>query len=283
MCGASNVAVGAWIVTSLLAIAASLCAQNTKEDAREIIRKSVELDQANWRRAPDYTWTVRRTERRLASDGKVKSEKRESWETVILYGEPHRRFTERNNKPLSSDESRKQQEKLDQEIAQLRDETPQRKQHRLAAEEKQRQKDREFLLEIPDVYNLRIEREDKFEGRPVWVISANPKQGYHPKNSDARDLLKIKGTVWVDKAEYQWVRIEAETIDTLTWGLFIGRINPGARLIFDQTRVNDEIWLPKRSFVSGSGRLIGKKIVMEEEIVWSNFRKFSVESNIKVD
>ena len=49
---------------------------------------------------------------------------------------------------------RKQQEKLDKEVARLRDETPQQKQRRLANEEKERQKDREFLLEIPDLYNL---------------------------------------------------------------------------------------------------------------------------------
>ena len=263
----------------LLAMAPALLAQ----DAREIVRKSVELDQANWRRAQDYTWTARRVERRLDSDGRVKSQKSEAWETVILYGEPHRKFTERNSKALPADEQRKQQEKLDKEVAKLRDETPQQKQHRLAAEAKEREKDREFLLEIPEVYNLKIEREDQIEGRPVWVISATPKQGYRPKRSDAKDLLKIRGTLWVDKAEYQWVRVEAETIDTISFGIFIGRISPGAKLRIDQTRVNDEIWLPKRSFISGIGRIIGKKIVADEEVTWSNFRKFRVESNIVVD
>ncbi|HEY3838454.1 MAG TPA: hypothetical protein VGL72_17865 [Bryobacteraceae bacterium] len=258
----------------------ALFGQAPPESAREIVRKTVERDQANWRRAPDYTWTVNRVERRLESDGKIKSEKKEAWETVILYGEPHRRFTVRNSKPLTPDEQRKEQAKLDQEVAKLRDETPQQKQRRLAAEARERQKEREFLLEIPDAYNLKIERDDKVEGRPVWVISATPKSNYRPKRSDGKDLLKVKGTLWIDKAEYQWVRVEAETIATLTWGLFIGRINPGARLVFDQTRVNDEIWLPKRSFVSGSGRLIGKKIALQEEVVWSNFRKFHVESNI---
>jgi hypothetical protein len=266
-----------------LALAVVAFGQSSPEQARDIVRKSVERDQANWRRAPDYTWTVNRVERRLDSGGQVKSEKKEAWDTVILYGEPHRRFTERNSKPLSTDESRKEQQKVDQEVAKLRDETPQRKQRRLAAEEKQRLKDREFLLEVPDAYNLRILREDKVEGRPVWVISATPKADYHPKHSDAKDLLKVKATLWIDKAEYQWVRIEAETIGTITWGIFIGRIDTGARLVFNQTRVNDEVWLPKRSVVSGSGRLVGKKIVMQEEIVWSNFRKFRVESNIVVE
>jgi hypothetical protein len=256
-----------------------LCAQ----DAREIVRKSVEHDQANWLRGKDYTWNVKRVERRLELGGNVKSEKREAWETVILYGEPHRRFTERNSKPLSADELRKQQEKMDKEVARLRDETPQQKQRRLAQEEKTRQKDREFLLEIPDLYDLRIARDDKIEGRDVWVISATPKPGYRPKHSDAKDLLKIKGTLWIDKAEYQWVRVEAETIGTLSWGFFIARINPGARLVFEQTRVNDEIWLPKHSLVSGALRIVGKKIAAEEELTWSNFRKFRVDSNIIVD
>jgi hypothetical protein len=250
------------------------------QDAREIVRKSVEHDQTNWRRARDYTWTVHRVER---TGEKKKSEKRESWETVILYGQPHRRFTERNSKLLTADELRKQQEKLDKEIAKLRDETPQRKQQRIADEEKNRQKDREFLLEIPEIYNLRIEREDTFEGRAVWVIAADPKPGYRPKHSDAKELLKIKGRLWIDKAEYQWVRVEAESIGTITWGFFIARIHPGAKLTFEQTRVNDEIWLPKYSFVTGEGRIMGKKVAIEEEVKWSNFRKFRVESNIVVD
>jgi hypothetical protein len=87
--------------------------------------------------------------------------------------------------------------------------------------------------------------------------------------------------VWIDKAEYQWVRIEAETIDTISVGLFLARLNPGAKLVFEQTRVNNEIWLPKREVVSGSGRLgLLKKLSLEDDLTWSNFRKFQVDSRI---
>ncbi len=260
----------------MASLPAALCAQ----DAREIVRKSVELDQSNARRARDYTWTGQRVERHLDDSGKVKSQKRESWETIILYGEPYRKYTERNSRPLSANELRKQQEKLDKEVAKLRDETPGQKQRRLANEERERQKDRAFLLEIPDLYDLRIDREDEIEGRPVWVISATPKRGYKAKTSDGRNLLKIKATLWIDKAEYQWVRVEAETIGTLTWGFFIGRVSPGAKLYFEQTRINDEVWLPKRQIVSGTAHIIGKKFAGDEEVTWSNYRKFRVESNI---
>jgi hypothetical protein len=39
--------------------------------------------------------------------------------------------------------------------------------------------------------------------------------------------------------------------------------------------------LPKREVVSGSGRLgLLKKVAVEQELTWSNYRKFQVDSKI---
>lgn len=250
------------------------------EDAAAIVRKSVELDQANWAQAKDYTWSGRHVVKHLNADGGVASEKTETWETVILYGEPHRKFTSRNSKPLTPGEQGKEQEKLDKEVEKLRDETPAHREKRLAGREKQRRKDREFLREIPDLYILKLEREDLIDGHPAWVISATPRPGYVPKRADAKPLLKIRGRIWIDKSEYQWVRVEAETTDTISFGLFIARLSAGATLLFEQTRINDEIWLPKHEVTRGEGRFMGKKIAQEDDFTWSNFHKFRVDSGI---
>jgi len=251
------------------------------QDAREIVRKSVELDQANWLRMKDYTWIARETERHLDARGRVKSQDSKSWETVILYGEPHRRVLERDGKPLSSGEQQKEQQKLDQAVAKLERESPAQHERRLAEYTKQREKDREFLEEIPDLYNFRLEGEETVDGHAAWVISAVPRLDYHPRHSDAKALLKIRGKIWIDQAEYQWVRLEAETTATISYGLFIARLNPGAKLYFEQTRVNDEVWLPKREVTSGSGRVgLLKKIALEQELTWNNYRKFQVDSKI---
>jgi hypothetical protein len=251
------------------------------QDAREILRKSVDLDQANWLRMKDYTWIGHRAERHLDSSGNVKSTDTRAWETVILYGEPHRRMLEHNGQPLPPDEQRKEQQKLDKSVAKLERETSGERRHRLSDYEKRRQKERDFLHEVPDLYDLRLEGEEKVDGHDVWVIAATPKAGYQPKHRDAKPLLKIKGKLWIDKAEYQWVRLEAETTDTISFGIFVARLNPGAKLVFEQTRVNDEVWLPKHEFVRGSGRLgLLKKIALEEEVTWSNYRKFQVDSKV---
>lgn len=251
------------------------------QDAREIVRKSVELDQANWLSMKNYTWTAKETEKHLGSDGRVKSEESKRWETVILYGEPFRRMLERNSKPLSPGEQRKEQDNLDKKVAKLERESPDDRARRLAKQEKEREKQREFLREIPDMYNFHIEREDKVDGRGVWVISATPRTDYKPRHWQAKPLLKIKATLWIDKAEYQWVRLEAETIDTISFGLFLARLSPGSKLVFEQSRVNDEVWLPKREWVRGAARLgLIKKLSMEQEVTWSNFRKFQAESKV---
>jgi hypothetical protein len=264
-----------------LTVAAISIGAVSAQDPREIVRKSVELDQVNWLRMKDYTWIAHDTERNLDSSGAVKSEKKQTWETLVLYGEPHRRMLERDGKPLPPDEQRKEQAKLDKIAATLEHETPEQRQRRVTDYEKKRQKDRDFLREVTDLYDFHLEGEQQVDGHDVWVITATPKAGYQPKRRDAKPLLKIRGKIWIDKAEYQWVRLEAETMETITYGLFIARLNPGAKLVFEQTRVNDEIWLPKHESVSGSGRLgLLKKIAMQQELIWSDYRKFQVESKV---
>jgi len=251
------------------------------EDARAIIQKSVDLDQLNWLRMKDYTWIARETERSLDGSGRVKSESSSEWETVVVYGEPHRRMLKRDNAPLSPDQQRREQEKLDKAVAKLERETPEQRERRAAKEEKEREEDRKFLREIPDLYDFHLDGEQKIDGLDTWMITATPKPGYRVKRGDAAPLLKIRGKLWIDKAEYQWVRVEAETTATISWGLFLARLHPGAKLVFEQTRVNDEIWLPRREFVTGAARLgLVKNIAMEQELIWKSYRKFQVESKI---
>jgi hypothetical protein len=251
------------------------------QDAKDIVRKSIDLDQANWVRMKDYTWIARETERSVDSGGKVKSEKSETWETVVLYGEPHRRLLERDGRPLPESDQRKEQAKLDKAVAKLEQETAAQRAHREAEYEKRREKDREFLRDIPDLFDFKLLADEKIDGHEVWVISATPRAGAQPKHGDAKPLLKIKAKLWIDKAEYQWVRVEAETTATISFGLFIARLNPGAKLLFEQTRVNDEVWLPKRELVGGAVRVgLVKKFGGEQEITWSGYRKFQVDSRV---
>jgi len=250
-------------------------------DPREIVRKSVELDQNNWLRMKDYTWISRENTRRLDSAGDVKSTEGQGWETIFLFGKPYRKLVERNGQSLSADERHKEQVKIDQATEKLERESSGDRQRRIAKYAKQREKDREFLREVPDAFDLQLLGARKIDGRDTWEISARPKPGYQAKHGDAKAFAKIEGKIWIDQSESQWVRIEAKTIETISWGLCLMRLDPGATLLFEQTRVNDEMWLPKRELLTGSGRIVLlKQLFEQQETTWSDYRKFHVESNV---
>ena len=260
---------------------ATLAVAVSGQDPREIVKKSVELDQVNWMRMKDYTWIARTDERHFDSHGNMTSEEKLAWETIPIDGRPFRRILERNGQTLSPEQQRKQQEKFDKNTAKVEHESADQREHRLAEDEKERRRGREFLREIPDAYDLKLEGEARIDGQDTWVISGTPRAGYQPHSRDAKALTKVRGKLWVDKATYQWVRVEAETTGTISFGLFLAWLNPGARLVFEQVRVNDEVWLPRRVYVKGSGRVgLLKRIAMDQEITWNNYRKFEVDSKV---
>ncbi len=268
-----------WTLLALIPLAAAWA-----EDPRELVRLSIAQDQLDWVRMKDYTWQARSVERHFDSHGKVESTKRETWETLILDGQPHRLMVERDGKPLTPDEQRNEHKKLDQAVKKLSSETPAEKQRRLQDTETTRKREFAFLSEIPDLFDLRLEGESTVDGRPVWVVSGTPRAGTRPKSRDAKMLLKVRGRMWIDKATHQWAKVEVETTDTISWGVFLARLNAGARLTFEQTEVNSELWLPKRLFLSGTGRVgLVKRLSEDQEIQWSNYRKFSVDSKVVTD
>jgi hypothetical protein len=251
------------------------------QDPHELVRRSIARDQLDWVRMKDYTWQAHSTEKHLDSHGKVVSTKRETWETLMLDGQPYRRTLERDGKPLSPEEQRSEQKRLDRETRRLSSETPAEKQRRLEEAEKRRRREFAFLSEILELFDLLLDGETTVDGRSVWVVSGAPRPGAKAKSGDAKMLLKLRGRMWIDKATYQWARVEAETTDTISWGLFLARLNSGSKMTFEQTEVNSELWFPKRLLLTGSGRVgLIKRIALDEEIEWSNYRKFSVDSKI---
>lgn len=253
------------------------------QDPRELVRRSIAQDQLDWLRMKDYTWQAVSAERHFDPHGKVESTKREKWETLVLDGQPQRRMLERDGKPLGPEEAQNQQHRLDEASRKLAAETPAERQRRLEESEKRRKREFAFLSEIPDLFDLRLEGESTVNGRPVWVVSGSPRPGAQPKSRDARMLLKVRGRLWIDKASYQWAKVEAQTTGTIAWGLFLARLNPGASLVFEQMPVSDALWLPKRLYMTGSGRIgLLKRLAEDEEVEWSNYRKFSVDSKVLI-
>jgi hypothetical protein len=118
-------------------------------------------------------------------------------------------------------------------------------------------------------------------GQDTWVIQAEPRVGYRPKLDGAKYFAKVHGKVWIDKATYQWVKADAESIDTISFGVVLFRLSKGSRLQFEETRVNDEIWMPKLQHITAGGRVgIFFKASIDRTVTYENYRKFQSDSRV---
>ena len=263
----------------LLAAFAAICAA---QDAREIVRRSVALDDRNSRLQRDYTFIERQEFRELDARSAVKRRDIKSFDVTVLEGSPYRRLIARGDKPLPPAEEAAEQEKLRKSIEQRREESPAGTRKRLAEWERHRRRVRDGMNEIPDAFDLKLTGEERLDGREVWVIDAAPRRGYRARSGMiARFFPKMRGRFWIDKQDYQWVKVDAEVLDTISFGLLLARIGKGTQFTVEQARVNDEVWLPKRVAAKADARIaLLRKVRGEFDITYSNYRKFQADSRI---
>jgi hypothetical protein len=269
----------AWVIAAASGYAAQGAAQD--DDPREIILRSAEFEARNIELIRNYTFLQHLEQRKLDSSGKVKDTERKTHEILMLYGRPYQRLVAEDGKPLPPDKERKEQEKLDKEMEKRRNESPKAREKRLREEQKDLEEERQFRLEVADAFNFTVAGEDEINGYATWVIEAAPKTDYKPRSREGKILPKVRGKLWVSKVDYRWVRIEAEVIDTFSFGWMLLRVHPGTRLLFEGIKAGGEVWMPKHAYVRGNGRLaMLKKLNLEIELNWDNYRKFQTDSRI---
>jgi hypothetical protein len=90
----------------------------------------------------------------------------------------------------------------------------------------------------------------------------------------------MKGHLWIDKAEYHWVKVEAEVINPVQFGFFIAQVKPGTRFELEQSPVGG-VWLPKRFTESVNASLFGiYGMRSRQEEVYSDYRLIGQESEV---
>jgi hypothetical protein len=253
------------------------------EQIRELLLRAEEKDIQNDKQQRDYTYVERTEEHKLDAKGGVKKVESRTVEVLEIYGEEVERRTAKDDKPLSPDEAKKEDDKIQKIIDKRKNESEDDRRKRLEKEEKSRDEDRKFVLEIADAYNFRLVGSEVVDGHDTWVLEGEPRPGYEPKQHDARLLSKFKGRVWIDKAEAQWVKLDVTAIDTISFGLVLARIHKGTHAVIELTRVNDEVWLPKRLQLHFDARLALFKSYDEDvDQTYHDYKKFRTDTRITV-
>ena len=251
--------------------------------ALEIIELAFQADDANEQIARQYTFHERTDARFLDRQGRLKRHEVKTWDVTLLDGSEYRRLIAEDDQPLSEKKAAKEERKLRQSIDELRRETPKQRAKRLARIEEEREQERRFRREVTRAFDFTLSGEERIGEVDAWVIAAEPKPGYRPDPKLKRaDLLrKLRGKLWIAKDDHGWVKVDLETTDSFSIGLFLLKLKEGTRIEFSQRRHNGEVWLMDAFHVRFRGRA-GLVIGFNGEVSasYDNFRKFSADSRI---
>ncbi len=253
----------------------------SQEQMQQLFRVVADKDLENDKRLRDYTYIERDEEHKLDGKGQVKSTEAKTFEIMEIYGEQVQRMIEKDDKALDAKEAAKEEEKIQKILDKRKNESDDVRKKREQKEEKDREEGRKFVLEVADAFNFHLIGTESLGGREAWVIDAEPRPGYEPHMKDAKFLPKFHGRVWIDKDDAQLAKLDIEAIDTVSVGWFLARIHKGSRVVVEQTRVNDEVWLPKHVAVKADVRLaLLKNFNVEDEQSYRDYKKFRATAKI---
>jgi hypothetical protein len=228
----------------------------------------------------DYTYHVHLEEQDLGGKGNVKKTTVTDSESMTVDGVRIDRVVARNGKPLTAEESLKESNRIDKEIARAKS---RREKHEAKGQDSDSRGDvilpASRILELGTFSNPR--RVD-LDGRPTIVAdyAGNPSvKARNPFEGIVRDLV---GTVWIDEKDRVLVRGEGHFLnDFKVGGGLVLNIHKGLSFDFRTAKINGEVWLPASVDGQGSARILLLDHVNGRfRFVTSDYRKFRASSTI---
>jgi hypothetical protein len=220
-----------------------------------------------------YTFTEKQKERHLDGNGNVTKVTSSSYE-VYPSAEPghtYRKLVERDGKALPMDDLAKEDRKQQEKEASAAARSP-------VAQAERRRKEAEAVEELFRLYDIRIVGREAFEGRGAILVTFTARPGVETTTRPGKILKKFSGRAWIDEADRQLVRVEAELTDDLSFGFgILAKLKKGARAELQRRKVNDEIWLPAEARFVGHARLfLVKGLNIDTLSEYSDYKKFTV-------
>ncbi|MGD1073811.1 MAG: hypothetical protein ABSB15_27175 [Bryobacteraceae bacterium] len=250
---------------ALLTASSALFAQSDVPDVRQIVASSVAATQRHWREWVLYSYLERDENRRLDPAGKVKSEEVDVSRAILVNGVQFEQLMERNGRPLSADEERKQNAELDK----LKRLTPEQSAERLRKDEEE---NTSLVGEVPRAFDFQLAGEEVVNGRPAWVLQAAPHPGYRSQGTYGKMFSKVAGKLWVDKRDFGWIKVDGYVIQPFSMGLFFARVLRGSHITMEQTHVAEGLWMPGHIEVRAAAKILFiKSLVIDRVLTYSEY------------
>ena len=248
----------------------------------------------------NHTYTETATLINRDSEGKTRNTETSVYH-VILGPEPwqdYRKLISKNGVPLSAAELEKQdreQKKREQKLQIEMEKTAREAEKKKAAQQSKTpdagKEDEMFCSPascpfndfVTRVYDIQVVRREVIDGYATVLITFKKKAGLKPKSVDEKFLQHLTLHAWITEKEHEPLRLEAQLLAPVSFGYGVfGKIQPGSGGVQERRKINDEVWAPVRVEMSMAGRLLVVKRNQRQITEFSDFKKYSVETRMKV-
>ncbi len=232
-----------------------------------------------------YTFTEKHTEREFDARGAVRKVKTETYEVYpsLEPGHTYRRLVEKDGRPLDAGELAAEDRKHEKKVADggTSEEVERRRTARLS---QSRRREESGVEQVFRIYDITVSGREVLDGRPAVVLSFRPRPNVEATGRAGRVLKVLAGRAWIDEEDRQLVRVDAELVDNLSFGLgVLARLHKGSHASLLRRKVNGEIWLPAQARFSGSARLLlFKGLRLDALSEYSDYRKFQVATSSEI-
>lgn len=193
----------------------------------------------------NYIFTVTQVADEFGSNGAKKTHT-DQYQAFFVNDTEVLQHVTRDGKPLSPADARKEQSRVDKQVAELKAHGRKHKDElRLSAS---------GLLKVASFSNPRREI---LNGRPTLVFDYKGNPHAHADDLAQQIMRQLAGTLWVDEHDNAILRLDGTLQENFhVGGGLLVNIRKGSWFDFVQTPVNDEIWFPREFTAHVDGRLL---------------------------
>jgi hypothetical protein len=274
-------ALGLVIATSVLD------AQRPLPDQESFLKETREHLQTDRTLQSSYVYVETRRELKLDKAGRTTDESIKVFESYpgLPGQERWERLISENGRPLSPDalakQDRERQKKAEEMVRRLAENATKERARQERDYQKFRRERDEMLNDIFAVFDIRMTGREPVEGHDTIAFTLTPKPGAKPRTREGEQARHFRVHAWVSEDDHELVKLEAEAIDNLSFGLgVLAKLHKGARLSFLRRKVNGEVWLPAVVNYQGSAR-VGLLFMLRRSGTseFSGYRKYTVDTS----
>jgi hypothetical protein len=164
-----------------------------------------------------------------------------------------------NDRPLSHADEQKEEERLNQLLA-----DPSRQRRRKQAQEADAGRALKVLRVLPEAFLYEYAGSGIGPYGKVEKFTFVPNPRFNPPDLETQVLTAMQGELWIDAAEGRVTRLEGHLQQDVDfgWGI-LGRLNRGGWILLEQADVGDHQWRIVHFKMHMSGRVVFKNKVFD--------------------